>query len=81
MFTIRVLYESNGQPARDVAVFVSNSALFGWSRQGKTDDNGEVDFDLNPTNKGTVTVDPGFFSKTKHNVYEGPLKGRITVYV
>lgn len=82
MFTICVFFASSGQPAKGARVTVHNTAFLGWGPHQETaDDNGEVDFDLAPTNRGIVTVDPGFFYKTVGRAYDGPLRGRISVYI
>lgn len=75
MVTVKVVYQSTGEPAKDrkVALYVSRFLASGVTDTEYTDSNGEAHFDIESTD-GEVYVD----GSTKH---KGRLTGRIVIYI
>ncbi|MCI0524028.1 MAG: hypothetical protein L0Y75_02095 [Acidobacteria bacterium] len=75
MITVKVCYESSGEPAKNKRVAIGvDGLLAGGVTSGEwTDSNGEAHFDIEPCN-GEVFVD----GSTAHRGY---LKGRIVIYI
>jgi hypothetical protein len=70
MITIKVIYSSDGKPAKDKRVSASTSS---YSQDQYTNSQGDVDFDLTPGD-GKVWVDGSV-------VHQGYLEGRVSVYI
>lgn len=70
MITIRVIYSSNGNPAKDKRVSAETKS---YSKDQYTNAQGDVDFDLTPGD-GQVWVDGTV-------VHRGYLEGRVSVYI
>jgi len=70
MITIKVIYSSDGKPAKDKRVSASTRS---YSQDQYTNAQGDVDFDLTPGD-GKVWVDGSV-------VHQGYLEGRVSVYI
>jgi 5-hydroxyisourate hydrolase-like protein (transthyretin family) len=75
MFTIKVIDQKSGKPAKDKKVAISLDGFFtgGISGTERTDSNGEVHFNYEPRS-GKVYVE----GKERH---KGHLSGRVVIYI
>jgi hypothetical protein len=70
MITVKALWKNNAQPAKKIKIAVAFNDFFGG---GVTDDNGEVDFDLEPGD--------GQIFYQGYSIYIGKIDEIITIHV
>ena len=74
MVTVQVISRSTGKPVQGRRVSIGFDGLTrGFSKDGRTDANGEVHFTNDP-GKGTIYVDGS-------NKHQGRIEGRTVIYV